>query len=142
MKIDGHNPGKGLMKSMAIMQILLQATLPVALSISASVRAAELSQSTRSVDKDNTSPYSAQMAQTATALSSGNVSAAGANMASGYAGDSVEKWLSQFGTARVQLTLMIKVTGMIAPSTSWRRFTIVKRRCCLSSLACERRTIA
>lgn len=93
------------MKSMAIMQILLQATLPVALSISASVRAAELSQSTRSVDKDNTSPYSAQMAQTATALSSGNVSAAGANMASGYAGDSVEKWLSQFGTARVQLNV-------------------------------------
>lgn len=93
------------MKSMAIMQILLQATLPVALSISASVRAAELSQSTRSVDKNNTSPYSAQMAQTATALSSGNVSAAGANMASGYAGDSVEKWLSQFGTARVQLNV-------------------------------------
>lgn len=93
------------MKSMAIMQILLQATLPVALSISASVRAAELSQSTRSVDKDNTSPYSAQMTQTATALSSGNVSAAGANMASGYAGDSVEKWLSQFGTARVQLNV-------------------------------------
>ncbi|EBA2749262.1 invasin/intimin [Salmonella enterica subsp. salamae] len=93
------------MKSMAIMQILLQATLPVALSISASVRAAELSQSTRSVDKDNTSPYSAQMTQTATALSSGNVSAASANMASGYAGDSVEKWLSQFGTARVQLNV-------------------------------------
>ncbi|VEA04455.1 invasin/intimin [Salmonella enterica subsp. salamae] len=93
------------MKSMAIMQILLQATLPVALSISASVRAAELSPSTRSVDKNNTSPYSAQMAQTATALSSGNVSAAGANMASGYAGDSVEKWLSQFGTARVQLNV-------------------------------------
>lgn len=93
------------MKSMAVMQILLQATLPVALSLSASVRAAELAQNTRSVDKNNTSPYSSQMAQAATALSSGNATAAGANMASGYAGDSVEKWLSQFGTARVQLNV-------------------------------------
>ncbi|MEN3764670.1 inverse autotransporter beta domain-containing protein [Salmonella sp. ZASA478] len=33
------------------------------------------------------------------------MSAASANMASGYAGDSVEKWLSQFGTARVQLNV-------------------------------------
>ncbi|CAM3762434.1 MAG TPA: invasin/intimin [Salmonella bongori] len=93
------------MKSMAMIQILLQAMLPVALSISASVRAAELSQSARSVDKNNTSPYSSQMTQAATALSSGNVTTAGANMASGYAGDSVEKWLSQFGTARVQLNV-------------------------------------
>lgn len=94
------------MKSMAIMQILLQTALPVALSMSATVRAAELSQNTHSADKDNiNSPYSAQMTQAATALSSGNTAGAGANMASGYAGDSVEKWLSQFGTARVQLNV-------------------------------------
>ena len=94
------------MKSMAILQILLQTALPVALSMSATVRAAELSQNTLSADKDNiNSPYSAQMTQAATALSSGNTAGAGANMASGYAGDSVEKWLSQFGTARVQLNV-------------------------------------
>lgn len=95
------------MKSMAIIQILLQTALPVALSMSATVRAAELSQNTHSADNIN-SPYSAQMAQmaqAATALSSGNAAGAGANMASGYAGDSVEKWLSQFGTARVQLNV-------------------------------------
>ncbi|WET41226.1 inverse autotransporter beta domain-containing protein [Citrobacter enshiensis] len=50
-------------------------------------------------------PYASSMASAASALSSGNATSAATSVATGYASSSVQQWLSQFGTARVQLNV-------------------------------------
>lgn len=50
-------------------------------------------------------PYAASMTSMATALSGSNAAGMATSAATGYASSSAEKWLSQFGTARVNLSV-------------------------------------
>ena len=112
-----------LVKKTAVwIQIALQLVMPVLPSLSLTVRSAmaqeHQAQSPFSVDRqatpvagtdgqkpDDTVPYSATMSSVASALSDGNATGAAVSAATGYASDSVQQWLSQFGTARVQLNV-------------------------------------
>ncbi len=99
--------------------VLIQLLVPLGISIPLPVSAAtqanshspfEVDRQTGiSADTQNTAlPYGSQMSSAASSLSSGGSDGpmnAARSAAAGYASDSVEGWLKQFGTARVQLNV-------------------------------------
>ena len=56
-----------------------------------------------SIDTDMPLPYSAEMSQAARLMANGNAADSARSLASGEASSAVQGWLSQFGTARVQI---------------------------------------
>lgn len=50
-------------------------------------------------------PYSSELSTAASAVSNANPAMAGASLVTGHAANTVEQWLNQFGTARVQLNV-------------------------------------
>ncbi|WP_279156604.1 inverse autotransporter beta domain-containing protein [Obesumbacterium proteus] len=119
---QGNSPRKKtLFRFFAWLQILLQVLFPLASMISHNAFAQDLSTSNtasspfsadrdvNSVAKDSTVlPYADSMSSLASSLSSNGadgVANSAKSAATGYASSSAQQWLSQFGTARVQLNV-------------------------------------
>ncbi|MNB84812.1 Invasin [compost metagenome] len=107
----------GLFRLMTWTQIILQLLFPLLTSIPLTARANDsgsVPASPFSVDRDASAsetavapPYADTLTSVATALSSGEEGGMNAarSTATGFAGASAQSWLSQFGTARVQLNV-------------------------------------
>src|SRR5476651_2578814 len=105
---------KKIILNMAKLQIILQLVIAIspALTVPSSL-AQNDTLSPFSVDRgsrpstaaNNVAPYSSQLATAASTVANANPAMAGASLVTGQAANSVEQWLNQFGTARVQLNV-------------------------------------
>lgn len=111
----------GIFRFFAWLQVFLQVLFPLVSLLPHSAIAQDLtststSQSPFSIDRNANStaketpalPYGDTMSSVASALSSngaGGVASSAKSAATGYASSSAQQWLSQFGTARVQLNV-------------------------------------
>src|SRR5476649_506391 len=105
---------KKIILNMAKLQIILQLVIAIspALTVPSSL-AQNDTLSPFSVDRgsrpstaaNNVAPYSSQLATAASTVANANPTMAGASWVTGHAANTVEQWLNQFGTARVQLNV-------------------------------------